>query len=154
MRVNILEDNASLWARQERLEALRRHLLERPHGHDDELLGSCHRTLGFIEQRLYERDERQRCEVEMVDCGLKAYVQVGRALRTIRAKRLYRETHATFEDYCRERWGLSTRRAYELIRYAEMLEMLPMAKLAPLRHEPARLVKAWQPASAATGGNP
>lgn len=33
------------------------------------------------------------------------FIEVGRALMEIRDRRLYRETHATFETYCRERWG-------------------------------------------------
>jgi hypothetical protein len=32
-------------------------------------------------------------------------VEVGNAIREIRDSRLYRERYATFEDYCRERWG-------------------------------------------------
>lgn len=31
-------------------------------------------------------------------------VEAGEALREIRDSRLYRETHTTFEDYCRERF--------------------------------------------------
>ena len=33
---------------------------------------------------------------------------VGSALRDIRDEGLYTETHDTFEDYCRDRWGLDT----------------------------------------------
>jgi hypothetical protein len=33
----------------------------------------------------------------------------GTALLEVRDRRLYRETHATFEDYCRERWRFSDR---------------------------------------------
>ncbi len=33
----------------------------------------------------------------------------GRALMEIRDRRLYRETHATFEAYCGERWGWTAR---------------------------------------------
>lgn len=29
-------------------------------------------------------------------------------------RRLYRETHGTFEAYCRERWGMSRQRAHQL----------------------------------------
>jgi len=33
--------------------------------------------------------------------------------------RLYRQSHPTFEAYCRERWGMSRPRAYEVMGAAE-----------------------------------
>ena len=33
----------------------------------------------------------------------------------IRDNRLYRETYGTFEEYCKEKWNLERRRAYQLI---------------------------------------
>lgn len=47
-------------------------------------------------------------------------MDAGRALTVIRDARLYRETHATFEAYCRERWQMSRPRAYQLISAAGM----------------------------------
>ena len=44
----------------------------------------------------------------------------------IRDSRLYRETHATFEDYCRERWGWSRYYTYRQIRAADAVAVLPM----------------------------
>lgn len=38
---------------------------------------------------------------------------------TIRDNRLYRESHKTFETYCRERWNMSRPGAYQLIETAE-----------------------------------
>ena len=52
---------------------------------------------------------------ERIAAGLKVFNQVGAALAVVRDSRLYRETHATFEDYCQERWGLSRSRGYQLI---------------------------------------
>ena len=44
---------------------------------------------------------RRLAELELViERGLKTFVEVGAALLGIRDGRLYRETHATFEDYC------------------------------------------------------
>ena len=54
------------------------------------------------------------CE-ETIARGVRGYVEAGEALRTIRDARLYRETHGTFEDYCRERWGWNRNRADQLI---------------------------------------
>ena len=50
-----------------------------------------------------------------IDRGLKTFVEVGKALLEIRDSRLYRETFGTFEDYCRDRWGMERRQAYRLI---------------------------------------
>ena len=57
--------------------------------------------------------ELQRCE-ETIQRGLHTFVEVGNALLTIRDKRLYQEQWATFEDYCRERWGMVRRQADRL----------------------------------------
>jgi hypothetical protein len=46
---------------------------------------------------------------EKIERGLKTFIEVGTALREIRDKRLCRQTHGTFEDYCRERWRWSKR---------------------------------------------
>ena len=46
-----------------------------------------------------------------IERGLETFHEVGAALLEIQDGRLYRETHAAFEDYCRERWQMSRRRA-------------------------------------------
>jgi hypothetical protein len=61
----------------------------------------------------------QDCE-ETIAAGFQTFVAVGQALLAIRDERLYRQTHATFEAYCRERWGMSRPRAYQLIEAAEV----------------------------------
>ncbi len=43
---------------------------------------------------------------EQISSGLATFVAVGQALLEVRDRRLYRQTHATFEAYCRERWGI------------------------------------------------
>jgi len=46
---------------------------------------------------------------------------VGKALREIRDKRLYKPEYGTFERYCRERWnGMSRRTAYDYIKAASV----------------------------------
>lgn len=59
------------------------------------------------------------CE-EAIERGVRSYIEAGEALRTIRDGRLYRETHGTFEDYCRERWGWNRDRAHKLIDAADV----------------------------------
>ncbi len=47
--------------------------------------------------------------------GLSDFVNVGLALGEIRDRRLYRKTHTTWEDYCRERWHVTDRRVRQLM---------------------------------------
>ena len=63
------------------------------------------------------------CE-ETIARGVRGYVEAGQALATIREARLYRETHTTFEDYCRERWGWTDRNANRMIEAAGMSDQL------------------------------
>lgn len=60
------------------------------------------------------------CELR-IERGLKSFIDVGQALAEIRDSRLYRATHATFEDYCAERWNLKRQRAYELMTAAALV---------------------------------
>ena len=44
-----------------------------------------------------------------------AFLNVGEALITIRDKRLYRERHQTFDEYCDKVWHFTRQRAYQLM---------------------------------------
>ena len=50
------------------------------------------------------------------------FQKAGEALRDIRDSRLYRETHSTFEQYCRDRWEMSKTQANRLIAAAKVVE--------------------------------
>jgi len=66
---------------------------------------------------------------QVVETGLTVFMKVGNALLEIRDSRLYRQQFPTFEAYCRERWGLSRPRAYQLLEAAAVvgnLNCLPM----------------------------
>ena len=60
----------------------------------------------------------------VIERGLKTFVDVGNALMAIRDGRLYREQHATFEDYCHGRWGMNRGHANRLIRASGMMGSL------------------------------
>lgn len=60
----------------------------------------------------------------VIERGLATFVEVGEALLAIRDERLYRETHATFEDYCRDRWGMTAPRAYQLMDAAKVVGLV------------------------------
>lgn len=59
---------------------------------------------------------------EVISRNLKVFSEVGTALLAIRDGRLCRETHGTFEAYCREKLGMSRPRAYQLIDAAQIVE--------------------------------
>ncbi len=54
----------------------------------------------------------------------RAFYEAGMALMELRERRLYRSTHATFEDYCRERFDYTRRRPYQLIEAALIYDNL------------------------------
>ena len=60
----------------------------------------------------------------VIERGRKAFVEVGAALAEIRDRRLYRETHETFETYVKERWDFGRAYAYRLIGASETMEVL------------------------------
>jgi hypothetical protein len=52
---------------------------------------------------------------ETINEGVGALVRAGNSLRVIRDGELYRETHESFAEYCREHWGMAPDYAHELI---------------------------------------
>jgi hypothetical protein len=100
---------------------------------------------------------------ETIKQGLDTFVEVGEALLEIRDSRLYRIEHSTFENYCREKWGMTHDFARKLIRGSEVVNNLktntivlvpasesqarPLTKLPP-EDQP----KAWQKAVEIAGG--
>lgn len=72
------------------------------------------------------------CE-RVIERGLHTFVEVGAALLTIRDERLYRAEHSTFDDYCRDRWQISDRRARQLMDAAQIGTTVPIANEAQAR---------------------
>lgn len=85
---------------------------------------------------LLEQDNLRECET-VIERGLATFVEVGTALARIRDGRLYRATHATFEDYCRERWGFSRNYANKQIAAAETVRAVEreMGTNVPIANE-------------------
>jgi hypothetical protein len=80
-------------------------------------------------------------EVELHDLGVceravenlaTAIWLAGKALQTIRDGKLYRHTHARFEDYVTERWDISERTAYQMIEEWPLAECLNQAYGKPV----------------------
>lgn len=63
---------------------------------------------------------------DTVAAGLHSFIEVGQALMSIRDNRLYRATHSTFEDYCADRWGITDRRARQMIEASQIGTMVPV----------------------------
>lgn len=109
-----------------------------------------------LELSVHER----RSELEgIIERGLATFVEVGQALLEIREQRLYRETHDSFETYCRERWGFNRQRASQIIQAAEVSNMLDSppsnarqaAELARLKDEPETIREVWSEVTDAKG---
>lgn len=108
----------------------------------------------------------------VIERGKAAFVEVGEALLEIRDRRLYRESHGTFEAYCGERWGFTRVHAHYLVTAAKVvsaIEASPLSttvntvpsservarELAPvLREAPERVAETWQQAVDTYGPKP
>lgn len=70
-----------------------------------------------------ERETLETCE-RVIQGGLDTFIEVGGALSVIRDQRLYRSSHKTFEEYCREKWDMTGRRARQLCAAAGVVRNL------------------------------
>ncbi|MEH2105887.1 hypothetical protein [Nostoc sp.] len=113
---------------------------------------------------LTEEEQRDRLHLERrVE---RAFFEAGKALAELRDRRLYRSTHKTFQEYCRERFGHSRRQSYLLMDAAVVFDNLieicdqidhklptaegqvrPMTKLEPQEQQ-----EAWLRAVELAGG--
>lgn len=74
---------------------------------------------------LMEIENKRLEELEgIIQRGLETFVEVGQALSEIRDGKLYKADHSTFEDYCRERWGMTRAFAYYQINAAQTVKNL------------------------------
>lgn len=89
-----------------------------------------------------------------IEQGLTTFHEVGTALLEIRDKRLYRQTHPSFDAYVKQRFNLERVRAYQLMGAAEVADTLPaiegavgeahMRPLVPIYNaDPAAARKVW-----------
>ena len=84
-------------------------------------------------------DRRDLREFEArVTSYFRSHQQTIFALTQIRDRRLYRETHETFESYCLEKWNLSRPRAYQLIAAESVNSDLSTIVDTPLPESQAR----------------
>lgn len=102
----------------------------------------------FDAQNIIVGNEADRLSVleDTIERGLTTFVEVGAALLEIRDSRLYRATHGTFEDYCRDRWQMARRTAYQLIDAAGVIENVRnCAQILPITESQARPLASLEP---------
>lgn len=84
-------------------------------------------------------------------------LEIGEALTVIRDNRFYREDGFTeFDDYCRNRWGLSEAQITRKIQAGELVKQLPIGQrsavtserqareLSPLKDEPEKMTQVME----------
>ncbi|OKH20264.1 hypothetical protein NIES593_19335 [Hydrococcus rivularis NIES-593] len=105
-------------------------------------------------------DETEKVRLQELEAivaqGLQTFYEVGQALIEIRDRKLYGEPHKTFEAYCKEKWSLTKRRAYQFMNASAVIQNLctmvhkfptserqvrPLTKLPP-----AQQLEIWQKA--------
>jgi hypothetical protein len=92
-----------------------------------------------------ETETLQYCEHVIAE-GIQTFVEVGRALLVIRDQRLYRQSYATFEGYCRERWDLSRTYAYQLVEASQVVDhVAAVSDVVPRNEAQARPLASLPP---------
>jgi hypothetical protein len=75
---------------------------------------------------------------KVVDANIKGYYEAGSALLAIRDERLYRKDFDTFDDYCRDKWGMSKSHANRLIEASEVVSTVTPIGVIPANEAQAR----------------
>lgn len=102
---------------------------------------------------------------QKIENGLKTFHEVGAALLEIKEEKLYRVTHETFEEYCRERWGFTRMYAHHLMVSSKTVASLNVnhgIQLPANERQARELAKVpeeerlavWQQVLEETGGKP
>lgn len=103
----------------------------------------------------------------VIERGLQLFYEVGDALAEVRDRRLYREAGcSTFEAYCRDKWGISRPRAYQMIDAASVHGLLStivdiplpaneaqVRELVPLKDDELAIVDVWRELRAEYGSD-
>jgi hypothetical protein len=115
-------------------------------------------------------DEEQRDRLHLERKVERAFFEAGKALMELRDRKLYRSTHRTFEEYCKDRFGYSRDTAYlklsATVVYDNIQKYLPtigrqipmptnerqLRDLAKADFEPSVQADVWQQAVEEAGG--
>ena len=70
-------------------------------------------------------ETKRRDELEgVIKNNMGAFLAVGYAMREIREKLLYRTTHRSFADYCKDIWEMARSTAYQFIDAADVVDIV------------------------------
>ena len=110
-------------------------------------------------------DEEQSDRLHLERKVERAFYEAGRALKELRNRRLYRSTHKTFDEYCRDRFDYSRRKMDYLIAGSQVVDNLEMRtngsqilptserQVRPLtKLEPSQQREVWAEAVKTAGG--
>ncbi|MFL9458901.1 hypothetical protein AB0758_48965 [Tolypothrix bouteillei VB521301_2] len=75
-----------------------------------------------VYDELTPEEQKERLRLERVI--ERSFYEAGKALRELRDRRLYRSTHKTFEEYCKNRFGYNRSRSYQFIDAATVVDNL------------------------------
>ena len=97
-------------------------------------------SLSLSEARLTDDESHAlRAHEATIAAGRETFLQVGSALLEIHDRRLYRESHQTFEHYVQDRWDFSRQHAYRLITAAGVAKNLsPTGDITELNERQTR----------------
>lgn len=99
-------------------------------------------------EELTEEESRLRLHLERkVE---RAFYEAGKALMELRERRLFRSSHKTFEEYCKDRFGYSRRQPYYLIDAAAVVDNIsekcePMVHILPTNERQVRPLTQLEP---------
>lgn len=93
---------------------------------------------------VHEKSELVELET-VIENGMRQFIDVGRALLQIRDGRLYRDTYRTFDDYCRDRWGMSKTHANRLIESSKATDNVAPIGVKPQNEAQARPLTRLKP---------
>lgn len=84
---------------------------------------------------------------KIIERGQKAFYETGNALKTINEKELYKEQYSSFETYCQERWGMTSRNANYLMTAADIMNNLKENNCSqlPVNEYQIRALKSLEP---------
>jgi len=111
-----------------------------------------HTALSENTLSLEEQQERLHLERKVE----RAFYEAGKSLAQLRDRKLYRNTHASFEQYCRDRFGFQRRHSYQLIDAAKTIDNLikllgvdngcaPVAHILPTKERQVRPLTSLTP---------
>lgn len=87
------------------------------------MIGDREMTSNFPDTELTETEKERLIKMEyIVSKNINVFYEVGYALSSIKTGKLYRAKYATFEKYCKSRFGIARRTAYQYIEAKETMD--------------------------------